>query len=334
MTNGGDLQLLDFIRDAREKLFEELQKTMVGQAKPLELVLVSLLASGHCLVVGVPGLGKTMMIKSLGRALSLATSRVQFTPDLMPSDLTGTEVLQEDRDSGRRVFRFVKGPVFTNLLLADEINRTPPKTQAALLEAMQEGQVTIAGSSYELPKPFLVMATQNPVEQEGTYPLPEAQLDRFLLSINMDYPAAEDELRIAAGTNPPEAAGIVPVLDGQRILELQGLVSRVPVAEHVLRYAVALVRATRPGTEAPETSSAYILWGAGPRAVQHLVKVARAWALLCGRPTPSVEDIRTMAVPVLRHRLVMNFRAETESVTADEILAEIIRELPVTVQAV
>jgi MoxR-like ATPase len=331
MSTTGDLQLLDRVKSAREALFTELQRRIVGQSRTLELVMVSLLAGGHTLVIGVPGLAKTLLVHTLGQALSLATSRVQFTPDLMPSDITGTEVLQEDRAAGKRVFTFVKGPIFANLVLADEVNRTPPKTQAALLEAMQEGQVTAGGKTWELPRPFLVLATQNPIEAEGTYPLPEAQLDRFLLSIHMDYPSAEDEVRIAALTSAPFAEPITGVLNAEELRSLQDLVLRVPAAEHVIRYAVALTRATRPGEDADRKVRDYVLWGAGPRGAQHLMLAAKSWALLCGRPAPNVEDVRALAAPVLQHRMVMTFRAESEGVAPADLIRHLVSEVPVPV---
>ncbi len=331
MSTTGDLQLLDRVKSAREAVFTELQRRIVGQSRTLELVMVSLLAGGHTLVIGVPGLAKTLLVHTLGEALTLATSRIQFTPDLMPSDITGTEVLQEDRAAGKRIFTFVKGPIFANLVLADEVNRTPPKTQAALLEAMQEGQVTAGGKCWELPRPFLVLATQNPIEAEGTYPLPEAQLDRFLLSIHMEYPSAEDEVRIAALTSARFAEPVNAVLSAEELRTLQDLVLRVPAAEHVIRYAVALTRATRPGDDADSRVRDYVLWGAGPRAAQHLMLAAKSWALLCGRPAPNVEDVRALAAPVLQHRMVMNFRAESEGVAPGDVIRHLVTEVPVPV---
>lgn len=331
MSTTGDLQLLDRVKSAREALFTELQRRIVGQGRTLELVMVSLLAGGHTLVIGVPGLAKTLLVHTLGQALSLATSRIQFTPDLMPSDITGTEVLQEDRAAGQRIFSFVKGPIFANLVLADEVNRTPPKTQAALLEAMQEGQVSAGGKTWGLPRPFHVLATQNPIEAEGTYPLPEAQLDRFVLSINMEYPSAEEEVRIAALTSAPFAEPISEVLSAEELLSLQDLVLRVPAAEHVVRYAVALTRATRPAEDADQQVRDHVLWGAGPRGSQHLMLAAKAWALLCGRPAPNVEDVRALAAPVLQHRMVMNFRAESEGVTPGDVIRHLVNGVPVPV---
>jgi MoxR-like ATPase len=266
--------------------------------------------------------------------MDLDFSRIQFTPDLMPSDITGTEVLQEGA-GGRREFSFVKGPVFTNLLLADEINRTPPKTQAALLEAMQEDQITVAGKTYPIPRPFHVLATQNPIEQEGTYPLPEAQLDRFLLSIRMEYPEPDEEVRIAALTSAPFDEGVSKVLSAGELLELQNLVLRVPAADHVVRYAVAITRATRPQLQdAPPLTRDFVLWGAGPRGAQHLMVAAKAWALLCGRPAPNVEDVRALAAPVLQHRLVLNFRAETEGMEAGTLVQDLLKVVPVPIQGI
>jgi len=319
-------ELLTFIHTLRDKLMEELHRRIIGQEATLDLVLVTLLTRGHSLVTGVPGLAKTLLVKTLAEVLELVFSRVQFTPDLMPSDITGTEVIQEDRKTGRREFTFVRGPVFTNLLLADEINRTPPKTQAALLQAMQEYQVTAMGKTYMLDQPFHVFATQNPIEQEGTFPLPEALLDRFMLSIHMDYPSADEEARIVRMPRlnyPPLAKMAGP----SQLSEAQELLTRVPVPDHVVAYVVKLVRASRPGNEAPEFVNEFVTWGAGPRAAQFLLDAAKAWALLMGQPTPSIQDVKEMAAPVLRHRLVLNFRAETEHVHKDKLIAELVKEV-------
>ncbi len=291
----------------------------------MEEVVVTLLAGGHCLLVGVPGLAKTLLVRTLAEALDLQFRRVQFTPDLMPGDITGTEVIEEDRSTGRRAARFLRGPVFTQVLLADEINRTPPKTQAALLEAMQEGRVTVAGEDLLLPRPFFVLATQNPIEQEGTYPLPEAQLDRFLFDVRLDYPAADEEVEILRTTTGTAAPPVEKVLDADRILALQRLVREVPVAENVLRYAASLVRATRPGdATATDEVKRWVRWGAGPRAGQALVLGAKAHALLAGRFHVAAEDVRRVAAPVLRHRVLVNFHAEAEGMGPDAVISALL----------
>jgi MoxR-like ATPase len=293
----------------------------VGQREVVEQVLVCLLAGGHALLVGVPGLAKTLLVRTLAEALELDFRRVQFTPDLMPGDITGTEVIEEDRGTGRRSARFIRGPVFTQILLADEINRTPPKTQAALLEAMQEGRVTVGGEDLMLPRPFFVLATQNPIEQEGTYPLPEAQLDRFLLDIRLGYPTAEEEVEILRSTTGGDPEPIERVLDADRVQTLQRWTRDVPAAENVLHYAASLVRATRPADPAaPEDVRRWVRWGAGPRAGQALVLGAKARALLDGRFHVTPDDIRRVAAPVLRHRVLVNFQAEAEGVTPDAIV--------------
>jgi MoxR-like ATPase len=288
-------------------------------------LLVAMFARGHCLLVGVPGLAKTLLVRTVAEALSLEFRRIQFTPDLMPSDITGTEVIEEDRGSGSRQFRFLKGPIFGNVILADEINRTPPKTQAALLEAMQEYQITAGGQRHQLDQPFFVLATQNPIEHEGTYPLPEAQLDRFMFNTYVDYPDEQEEFDIVRRTTAYIAVTVTPVLSGQRILELQKTVRRVPVADHVVRYAMRLVRLTRPNTDhAPPFVRDYVSWGAGPRASQYLVLGAKARAVLHGRFHAGVDDVRTVAYPVLRHRVVTNFNAEAEGVKPDELIRRLI----------
>jgi MoxR-like ATPase len=290
----------------------------------LDELLTALFCGGHCLIIGVPGLAKTLIVSTLARALDLSFNRVQFTPDLMPSDITGTDILEEDRDR-HRSFRFIRGPVFTNVLLADEINRTPPKTQAALLQAMQEYQVTSGGETYHLEKPFFVLATQNPIEQEGTYPLPEAQLDRFMFSINIGYPEFDEEVRVVSTTTSASVREISPVLDASRILGYQDLVRRVPVADAVVRYAVRLVQGSRPGSgEAPDFVREAVSWGAGPRASQYLVLGGKARALLSGRYAVSTEDIRALAGPVLQHRILTNFTAEAEGVTSRDIIARLL----------
>ncbi len=310
---------------ARERLFTELRKVLVGQEEVLDLMLIALLARGHCLLTGVPGLGKTLLVKSLAQTLSLSFNRIQFTPDLMPADIFGTEVVEEDPASGKRHFRFVPGPVFTHLLLADEINRTPPKTQAALLEAMGEGQVTAAGRNLPLEPPFFVLATQNPIELEGTYPLPEAQLDRFLLNPVMDYLPEEEEVRMVAATTAPATEPPAPVFSREEILELQDLVLQVPAAEEVVTAAVRLVAATRPqSATAPQIVTEKVSWGAGSRASQGLVMAGKARALLHGRAHLAREDLRALASPILRHRVVPNFHAEAEGLKSDAIVAKLV----------
>ena len=309
---------------AREAILEQVSRRIVGQTEVVELLLIALFSRGHGLFVGVPGLAKTLLIQTLAEVLGLESKRIQFTPDLMPADITGTDVLEEDQASGKRSFRFVPGPVFTNILLADEINRTPPKTQAALLQAMAEGHVTAGGRTYPLEPPYLVFATQNPIEQEGTYPLPEAQLDRFLFQIDVPYPTAEEEIAIVQRTTAPATDAPEQVLDREEILELQDLVPRIPCAEHVVRHAVELVRASRPGEEAAELAREYLSFGAGPRASQALIVGAKARAALGGRFAAEVEDVRALAMPVLRHRLVPSFRAEAEGVTAEAVAAALL----------
>jgi MoxR-like ATPase len=307
------------------QLRAQVQRRIVGQEAVLEEVLICLLAGGHALLVGVPGLAKTLLVRTLSEALELDFKRVQFTPDLMPGDITGTEVIEEDRTTGRRAARFIRGPIFTQVLLADEINRTPPKTQAALLEAMQEGRVTAGGDELRLPRPFFVLATQNPIEQEGTYPLPEAQLDRFMFDIRLDYPSADEEVEILRSTTGTVDAEIQRVLDAERVLTLQRWVREVPVADNVLRYAASLVRATRPGDPtAIDDVKRWIRWGAGPRAGQALILGAKARALLAGRFHATPDDVRRVAAPVLRHRILVNFHAEAEGVDADRVIARLL----------
>ena len=323
-----DLETVDRIKSAFASLKNELGKVIVGQEEVIDLMLISVFARGHCLLIGVPGLAKTLMISTLARTLDLTFNRIQFTPDLMPSDITGTEVIQEDKATGSRSFKFLRGPVFANVILADEINRTPPKTQAALLEAMQEHQVTAGGKKHLLEPPFFVLATQNPIEQEGTYPLPEAQLDRFMFDIRVDYPDADEELRIMQLTTTLHEADLQPVLTGPEILELQNLVRRVPVAEPVIHHALRLTRMTRTGTpEAPDFIKDWVSWGAGPRAGQYLILGGKARALLKGRFYVNIEDIRAVAHPVLRHRIVTTFNAEAEGVTADTIVDRLLESV-------
>jgi MoxR-like ATPase len=316
-----DVERVERLGVAHRSIVEQVKRKIVGQEEVVDLLLIALFARGHGLFVGVPGLAKTLLITTLGEVLSLESNRIQFTPDLMPTDITGTDVLEEDPESGKRRFRFVHGPIFTNILLADEINRTPPKTQAALLQAMAEGRVTAGGRTYPLEPPYLVFATQNPIEQEGTYPLPEAQLDRFLFQIDVGYPSADEEVEIVRRTTAPMGETPERVLARDEILGLQELVPRIPVADHVMRYAVDVVRASRPEHEsAPEVVRDYLDWGAGPRASQSLVLGAKARAVLLGRFAAEIEDIRALVKPVLRHRLVPNFRADAERVRIVEVI--------------
>jgi MoxR-like ATPase len=331
---GSDLQAVERLKAARAKILTELHKVIVGQDEVVEQLLTALFANGHVLLVGVPGLAKTLLISSLARVLDLKFSRIQFTPDLMPSDITGTDIIEEDHATGRRSFRFIHGPVFANIVLADEINRTPPKTQAALLQAMQEKEVTTGGQTYRLDLPFFVLATQNPIELEGTYPLPEAQLDRFMFNVLVDYPSQAEEERIVATTTSAYDAQLEQVLSGADILELQRLIRRVPAGEHVVRYAVRLARATRGGAAgeggagAPEFVRQWVSWGAGPRASQYLVLGAKTRAVLHGRFAPGIEDVQAVAPAVLRHRIVTNFTAEAEGVKPERIIQELLKSVP------
>jgi len=324
MENQTDLQLLEKLDDVKSRFFSEIAKSIIGQKDVLNHILIALLCKGHTLIVGVPGLAKTLMIKSMADLLDLSFSRIQFTPDLMPSDITGTEVIEEDQTTGKRSFRFFKGPVFGNIILADEINRTPPKTQAALLEAMQEHKVTAAGNTYDLEEPFFVLATQNPIEQEGTYPLPEAQLDRFMFNILIDYPTHEDEVSIVKVTTAQKESKLNQVISREEILKFQDLVRRVPVADNVIEYAVNLVSATRPGENAQDFINEWVDWGAGPRASQFLILGAKAKSILDGRPTADIDDVKSLSLPVLRHRLLPNFNAEAEGVSVDDIINRVI----------
>jgi MoxR-like ATPase len=326
--NASDLEAVQRLNQARERIMAELRKAIVGQDAVIEQLLTALFAGGHVLLVGVPGLAKTLLISSLARVLDLDFNRIQFTPDLMPSDITGTDVLEEDASTGRRVMRFIHGPVFANVVLADEINRTPPKTQAALLQAMQEKEVTAGGQTMKLELPFFVLATQNPIELEGTYPLPEAQLDRFMFNVQVDYPSQTEEEQIVASTTSSYVPQLDKVLDGKAILELQALVRRVPVTEHVVRYAVRLARATRGGEGAPEFVKQWVSWGAGPRASQFLVLGAKTRAVLHGRFAPGIEDVRAVALSVLRHRVVTNFTAEAEGIRPERIIADLVASVP------
>jgi MoxR-like ATPase len=323
-ATASDLEAVQRLNQAREKIVAELRKAIVGQDMVIEQLLTALFAGGHVLLVGVPGLAKTLLISSLARVLDLGFSRIQFTPDLMPSDITGTDILEEDATTGHRAMRFIKGPVFANVVLADEINRTPPKTQAALLQAMQEKEVTAGGQTFHLELPFFVLATQNPIELEGTYPLPEAQLDRFMFNVQVDYPSASEEEQIVAATTSAYVPAMERVLNGKDILELQQLVRRVPVTDHVVRYAVRLARATRGDDAAPGFVKQWVSWGAGPRASQYLVLGAKTRAVLHGRFAPGIEDVRAVAPSVLRHRVVTNFTAEAEGVKPDRIIADLV----------
>ena len=320
-----DVELLDRLREARGAIEEQVSHRIVGQTEIVEKLLVTLLAGGHSLLVGVPGLAKTTLIATLAETLQLDFNRIQFTPDLMPSDITGTEVLEEDHETGRRVFRFVHGPIFANVILADEINRTPPKTQAALLQAMQEGNVTVGNDTFRLPRPFFVLATQNPIEHEGTYPLPEAQLDRFMMELRIDYPKFEEEKDIAALTTSAGREEVMPVLSGEELSGYQDLVRRVPAPPSLVESAVRLARATRPDdADAPGFVRQMVAWGAGPRASQYLVLGSKARAALDGRPIPDLDDVRAVAPDVLRHRVVPGFEAEAAGRTADDLIDELI----------
>ena len=323
-----DVEAVAELETARRQLEEQIGRVVIGQKDVVEGLLVSLLAGGHCLLVGVPGLAKTLLIRTLARALDLSFGRIQFTPDLMPSDITGTDVLEEDHETGHKAFRFVRGPIFHNIILADEINRTPPKTQAALLEAMPEHSVTAGGNTMPLPEPFFVLATQNPIEQEGTYPLPEAQLDRFLFELHIDYPDVAEEAEIVRVTTSGESQSVTPVLNGERIAAFQRLVRQVPVADHLVDYAVRLVRSTRPtDAAATEYVREMVNWGAGPRASQFLVLAGKARAALYGRHAVSTDDIRAVALPVLRHRIVVNFHAEAQAVSPDGLARRLLDEV-------
>ena len=324
-----DLRIIENLRQAKTKLLGELHKVIIGQDVVIEQLLQAILSRGHCLLVGVPGLAKTLMISTLASVMKLKFTRIQFTPDLMPSDITGTDIIEEDMTTGKRAFRFVKGPVFANIILADEINRTPPKTQAALLQAMQEYQVSAGGNLYDLELPFFVLATQNPIEQEGTYPLPEAQLDRFMFMVNVDYPSRDEERLIVKTTTTETKVSPEPVLSGPDVLALQRVVRKIPISQHVVDYAVNLTRASRPadGTS-PQFVKDYLTWGAGPRAAQYLVLGAKSLALLHGRLSVSCDDVRHVAKPVMRHRMFTNFNADAEGITPDRIVEMLIEVIP------
>lgn len=315
-----DKEALDNLRVKHQQLIDEVGKVIVGQQHVVKEVTMAILAGGHCLLVGVPGLAKTLLVQTVSDALGMSFNRIQFTPDLMPSDITGSEILNDARK-----FEFVKGPLFSNIVLADEINRTPPKTQAALLEAMQEKSVTVNGNGYPLPTPFFVLATQNPIEQEGTYPLPEAQLDRFMFNTWVDYPSFEEELHVVKLTTGDHSAQVSPVLSGEEIMSYQKLIRRMPVAENVLNYAVNLASKTRPGREkATEEVNKYISWGAGPRASQFLVVGAKVHAALAGKYSPDIEDVQAVALPILRHRIVPNYKAEADGVTVETLISNLV----------
>jgi MoxR-like ATPase len=315
-----DVEAADALKNAYKELSDEIGRVIVGQEETVRLLLTAIFCQGHCLLVGVPGLAKTLLIQTIADALNLDFNRIQFTPDLMPSDIVGSETLDKDRN-----FRFIKGPVFANIILADEINRTPPKTQSALLESMQEYAVTVAGQKHQLDRPFFVLATQNPIEQEGTYPLPEAQLDRFMFMVSLDYPTLEQELNIVKNTTTDKKTAVNKILSAQDILYFQQLVRRVPVPDNAIEYAVKLVHKTRPNTEnASETANTYLDWGAGPRASQNLILAAKANALISGKYSPDIEDVKAVATAILRHRIVRNFKAEAEGVSVENIVSKLL----------
>ena len=323
-----DLKAVEQLNDAYNGIRKEISKVIIGQDKVIEQLLIALLSSGHCLLVGVPGLAKTLLISTLAQVLDLKFNRIQFTPDLMPSDITGTEIIEEDKSTGSRQFKFVKGPVFANAILADEINRTPPKTQAALLQAMQEHEVTAAGQTFRLEEPFFVLATQNPIEQEGTYPLPEAQLDRFMFNIYVDYPSDAEENQIVRTTTVVLNYNLNKILSAADIIGFQQLVRKVPVADNLIQYAVDIARATRPDNgSAPDFVKNWVSWGAGPRASQYMILAAKTRAILDGRPTPGPEDVRFAALPVLRHRIVTSFNAEADGVDTAAIIEKLIENV-------
>lgn len=324
--NNNDLEAVEFIKEARETLISEIEQIIVGQHKVIDQLLMALFSRGHCLLIGVPGLAKTLLISTLAKILDLEFNRIQFTPDLMPSDIIGTEIIQDDASTGERSMRFLRGPVFANVVLADEINRTPPKTQAALLQSMQEYKVSVGGVTYDLEQPFFVLATQNPIELEGTYPLPEAQLDRFMFNVYVDYPEADEEVEIVLSTTSAREPQLKTVMSGADILRLQEIVRKVPAAENVVKYAVKLVRSTRPNDETcPDSIKGWISWGAGPRASQYLVLGAKARAVMHGRYHISCDDIRAVSKPVLRHRILTSFNAEADGVDSLQIVDELLK---------
>lgn len=323
-----DIQLVEKLNHSIKLLKSEIGKVIIGQNEIVESLLVALLAKGHCLLVGVPGLAKTLLIRTLADVLNLNFNRIQFTPDLMPGDITGTEIIDDDPATNQRSFRFIKGPIFANIILADEINRTPPKTQAALLEAMQEYKVTAAGHTYSLDEPFFVLATQNPIEQEGTYPLPEAQLDRFMFNLWLDYPKFEEELEIIKTTTSSYKPELSKVVSSDEIIEFQNLIRRVPVADNVIEYAVRVVNATRTNSNSNEYIKQWVNWGAGPRASQYLILAAKTKAVIEGRFTPNIDDVKSSMLPVLRHRIIPNFNAEAEGISSVDIINKILSENP------
>ena len=328
IVSNSDVQTIENLSEVRAKIINEIHKVIVGQDKVIEYFLISLFANGHCLLVGVPGLAKTLLISTISQVLDLKFSRIQFTPDLMPSDITGTDILTEDKTTGKRTFQFVKGPIFANIILADEINRTPPKTQSALLEAMQERNVTAGNHTFSLDPPFFVLATQNPIEQEGTYPLPEAQLDRFIFHIDIDYPSYEEEKQIAEITTSREFEAIQKIVSGEEITKLQKFIFKIPVPEHILETAVNLARSSRPNAEdAPDFVKNWVNWGAGPRASQYLVLASKTRAALYGRTTPGIEDLESVAIPILQHRILLNFAAEAECITSKDVIHKLLAEV-------
>ena len=334
-TNGPiEAQLVHDLAAAHERMTDQIGKVIVGQKAVIEELLMALFSRGHCLLVGVPGLAKTLLVSTVAKILHLSFKRVQFTPDLMPSDITGTDILQDDPETGRRRFVFLPGPLFANMILADEINRTPPKTQAALLEAMQEGCVTVGGTSYRLPEPFFVLATQNPIEQEGTYPLPEAQQDRFMFNVKVSYPSRAEEIAIMKATTGTHKPELTPIIDAKQIMQFQSVVRQVVVADHIFAYAADLVRATRPKEkDAHKWVPELVSWGAGPRACQFLILGGKARAILHGRVHVTTEDIRSVAYPVLRHRIMTTFHADADGVTTDDIIKKLIEATPVPLEA-
>lgn len=322
-----DVQLAEKLSESVKKIKNEIAKVIIGQDEIIDQLLISLLARGHCLLVGVPGLAKTLLIKTLAEVIDLKFSRIQFTPDLMPSDITGTEIIEEDQVTKKRNFRFVPGPIFANVILADEINRTPPKTQAALLEAMQEHKVTTAGETHTLSEPFFVLATQNPIEQEGTYPLPEAQLDRFMFNLWLDYPSFDEEIKIVQTTTSSYFPKLNKVISAEEIIEFQNLVRKVPVADNVIEFAVKVASKTRPLNDSTNSVGQWISWGAGPRASQYMVLSAKTRAVMQGRFTPNIDDIKASMIPVLRHRIITNFNAEAEGVTSLDVIKNLMKEI-------
>jgi len=329
VVSADDVKAVEGLRAARDRTVKELGKIIVGMDRVLEELMIAIFAKGHCLLVGVPGLAKTLLVSSLARTLSLSFKRIQFTPDLMPSDITGTEILVDDPETHQRNFKFLKGPIFANIILADEINRTPPKTQAALLEAMQEKKISTGGVDFTLDEPFFVLATQNPIEQEGTYPLPEAQLDRFLFNILVDYPSWDEEIQIMKRITGGDESPLEKILSQQEILTLQKLVRRVPVADHIFHYTAKLVRSTRPhDKDAPDFIKNWLAYGAGPRACLNLISAGKARAILHGRFHASIHDIQEMALPVLRHRIIPNFAAQSEGLSSDDIIVKLLKTIP------